>query len=67
MENRGVSVPTPRSTANFRQALIDYGFTLEEEAAIQARKKAESESKPASRKRPLTSSVVNASKPQTRK
>lgn len=52
LENRGVSIPTPRSTDNFRQALIDYGFTLEEEAAIQARKKAQSGSKPATLKSP---------------
>jgi hypothetical protein len=51
----GAALPPPRSYANSRQALIDYGFTLEEEAVIQARKKAESGSKPASLKRPLTS------------
>jgi hypothetical protein len=68
LENRGVSIPTPRSAANFRQTLIDYGFTLEEEAAIQGRLGCES--KPASRttsKRPLASSVVNARKHKARK
>jgi hypothetical protein len=64
MENRGVSVPTLRSTDNFRQALFDSGFTLEQEAAIQARKKAQSEAKSASL---LTSSVMNAKKSKTRK
>jgi hypothetical protein len=65
LANRGVDIPNPRSTDNFRQALFDCGFTLEEEAAIQARKKAESECKPASLKRPLTdNSVANASKAQ---
>jgi hypothetical protein len=44
LENRGISIPSPRSTDIFRQALIDYGFTLEEEAEIQARKKAKAES-----------------------
>jgi hypothetical protein len=67
LESRGVPVPTPRSTDNFRLALIDYGFSLEEESAIQARKEAESVSKAASRKRALTSSVVNGSKPKIRK
>jgi hypothetical protein len=62
-----VSVPLPLSYANFRQALIDYGFTLEEEAAIQARKKAESGSKPVPHESPLTTSVVNAKKFKTRK
>jgi hypothetical protein len=68
LENRGVPLPASRSTDSFRQALFDCGFTLEEETAIQARKKTESESKPASLKRPLSgNSVANASKTKTRK
>jgi hypothetical protein len=68
LEDRGVPLPASRSTDAFRQALFDYGFTLEEEAGIQARKKAESECKPESLKRPLTGIIVaNASKPKTRK
>jgi hypothetical protein len=67
LQNRGVSVPPPRSTANSRQALIDYGFTLEDEAAIQAHKRAESGSKPAPYTPKLTSSVVNAKNSKTRK
>jgi hypothetical protein len=67
LANRGVDIPNPRSTDNFRQALFDCGFTLEEEAAIQARKKAESEFKPASLKRPLTDNSVANAKLKTRK
>jgi hypothetical protein len=69
LENRGVALPTPRTTENFRLTLIHAGFTLEKEAAIQARLKVESESKPKSRKRPLTSVAwrMQASKPKTRK
>jgi hypothetical protein len=68
LENRGMPLPASRSTDSFRQALVDCGFTLEEEAAIQARKKAEGESKPAPLKRPLTGNrVANVSKLKTRK
>lgn len=35
VKNRGLPMPKPMSTVNFRNTLIEHGFTIEEEEAIQ--------------------------------